>query len=207
MKSSSMLLGALLLGAVTVSAQNEADNSTDKALSFGVKGGVNFATVTGNDDFDSPDSRTSFHVGVVAEMPVSEMFSIQAEALYSGQGFQLDFDGPDGDKAEFQLDYINVPVLAKIYVTKGLSLEVGPQFSFLVNEEFDINPFSNDGDIDLEDTPLEAEEFDFGVAGGLTFQTEMGFFATGRYTYGLTEIYKDSDLRNSVFQIGVGYKF
>jgi len=203
MKSSSMLLGALLLAAVTVSAQNEADNSVDRSLSFGVKGGVNFATVTRGDNVDSPDSRTSFHVGAVAEMPINDMFSIQAEALYSGQGFKLDFDGPDGDKAEFQLDYINVPVLAKIYVTKGLSLEVGPQFSFLVNEEFDTNPFSNDGDVNLE----SAEEFDFGVAGGLTFQTEMGLFATGRYTYGLTEIYKDSDLRNSVFQIGVGYKF
>lgn len=204
MKSSSILLGALLLSVVTVSnAQNEADNSVDRSMSFGVKGGVNFATVTRGDNVDSPDSRTSFHVGAVAEMPINDMFSIQAEALYSGQGFKLDFDGPDGDKAEFQLDYINVPVLAKIYVTKGLSLEVGPQFSFLVNEEFDTNPFSNDGDVNLE----SAEEFDFGVAGGLTFQTEMGLFATGRYTYGLTEIYKDSDLRNSVFQIGVGYKF
>ena len=208
MKLSRIFLGAFLIAAVSVSnAQNEADNSVDEAFSFGVKGGVNFATLSGDDEFDSPDSRTSFHVGLVAEMPISEMFSIQAEALYSGQGAQFDFDGSDGDKAEFQLDYINVPVLAKIYVTKGLSFEVGPQFSFLVNEEIDLNPNSNDGDLDLEDTDFEAESFDFGVAGGLTFQTEMGIFATGRYTYGLTEIYKDSDIRNSVFQIGIGYKF
>ena len=207
MKTSSILLGALFLSAFTASAQNEANNSMDKTLSFGIKGGVNFATVTGSDNFDSPDSRTSFHVGALAEMPITDMFSIQAEALYSGQGAKLDFRGPDGDKAEIQLDYINVPILAKLYVTKGLSFEVGPQFSFLVNEEFDSNPFSDGGDTNLENTPFEAEEFDFGVAGGLTFQTEMGLFATGRYTYGLTEIYKDSDLRNSVFQLGVGYKF
>ncbi len=207
MKTSSILLGALFLSAFTVAAQNQADNSMDKTFSFGVKGGVNFATVTGGEDFNSPDSRTSFHVGALAEMPITDMFSIQAEALYSGQGAKLDFRGSDGDKAEVQLDYINVPILAKLYVTKGLSFEVGPQFSFLVNEEFDSNPFSNGGDANLEDTPFEAEEFDFGVAGGLTFQTEMGLFATGRYTYGLTEIYKDSDLRNSVFQLGVGYKF
>ncbi len=207
MKTSSILLGALFLSAFTASAQNEANNSMDKTFSFGIKGGVNFATVTGSDNFDSPDSRTSFHVGALAEMPITDMFSIQAEALYSGQGAKLDFKGPDGDKAEIQLDYINVPILAKLYVTKGLSFEVGPQFSFLVNEEFDSNPFSDGGDTNLENTPFEAEEFDFGVAGGLTFQTEMGLFATGRYTYGLTEIYKDSDLRNSVFQLGVGYKF
>ena len=195
--------GAALFGAVAVSsAQEDASNMDSMSPSFGVKGGVNFATVSGN-DVDSPDSRTSFHVGVVAEFPLADIFSIQAEALYSGQGFQFDFDGPDGDKAEFQLDYINVPVLAKVYVVKGLSIEAGPQFSFLVNEEVDLNPNSDDGDFDLD----EAETFEFGIAAGLTFQTEMGLFATGRYNVGLTEIYQDVDAKNSVFQLGIGYKF
>lgn len=192
-----------MLGAVAASnAQEDASNMDSMAISFGVKGGVNFATVTGN-DVDSPDSRTSFHVGVVAEFPLADIFSIQAEALYSGQGFDFDFEGPDGDKVELQLDYINVPVLAKVYVTKGLSIEAGPQFSFLVNEEVDLNPNSDDGDFDMD----EAETFEFGVAAGLTFQTEMGLFATGRYNVGLTEIYKDVDAKNSVFQLGIGYKF
>ncbi len=195
--------GALMLGAVAVSnAQEDASNSDSMAISFGVKGGANFATITGS-DFDSPDSRTSFHVGVVGEFPIAEILSIQVEALYSGQGFEFDFDGPDGDKAEFQLDYINVPVLAKVYIVKGLSIEAGPQFSFLVNEEVDLNPNSDNGDFELDD----AETFEFGVAAGLTFQTEIGLFATGRYNVGLTEIYKDVDAKNSVFQLGIGYKF
>ena len=199
---------ALMLGAVAVS--NAQDTGTDSMFSFGVKGGVNFATMNGN-DIESPDSRTSFHVGLVGEMPVADMFSIQIEALYSGQGFDFDFEGSDGDKAELQLDYINVPVLAKVYILKGLSIEVGPQFSFLINDEIDFNPNSDNGDVDLED--LEAlgldqpNTFEFGVAGGLTFQTEMGLFATGRYTQGISEIFDDVDAKNSVFQIGIGYKF
>jgi len=198
-------VSALLIGsAVVVNAQDS--SNTDMSASFGVKGGVNFATLNGN-DIDSPDSRTSFHVGVLAELPVSSFFSVQAEALYSGQGAEANFSGPDGDKAEFQLDYINVPVLAKFYIMEGLSLEAGPQFSFLVNEEFDFNPNANDGDIDLENTRYEANSFDFGVAGGLTFQTSMGLFATARYVQGITEIYDDADIKNSVFQIGVGFKF
>lgn len=201
MKSLKIFSAAALLFGITASAQDDT-NTTSKAVSFGVKGGVNFATITG-DDFDSPDSRTSFHVGVLAEFPVTDMFSIQAEALYSGQGFEADVDGPDGDKVEYQLDYINVPVLAKIYVIPGLSLEVGPQFSFKVNEEADLNPNSDDGDVDLD----EAKSFDFGLAGGLSFTTPGGFFATGRYTYGLTDIIENANVRNSVFQLGVGFKF
>lgn len=218
MKTIKILMTALLTTTVAAvsngqTVQNEANNKTDKEISFGVKGGVNFSTVTGGDE--NPDSRTSFHAGALVEVPLSDFFSLQLEALYSGQGFDLDFEGPDGDKAEVQLDYINVPLLAKIYVVKGLSIDVGPQFSFLVNDEFDLNPNSNDGDIDLEDTALEPNKFDFGLAGGLTFQTDFGLFASGRYTYGLTKLY-DTDnsasiafdgLHNQVFQISLGYKF
>jgi len=196
---------ALMLGAVAVSnAQEDASNAQSMDISFGVKGGVNFATLNG--DIDSPDSRTSFHVGVLAEFPIAEIFSIQAEALYSGQGAEFNFSGPDGDKAELQLDYINVPVLAKFYLFEGFSIEAGPQFSFLLNDEIDFNPNSNDGDFP---TPFRdsLKTFEVGVAGGVTFQTSMGLFATARYNQGLTDIADDINVQNSVFQLGVGYKF
>lgn len=204
MKSIKMIAASILMMAGAVAnAQNEADNTTSRAISFGVKGGVNFTSITG-DDFDSPDSRTSFHVGALVEFPLADMFSLQAEALYSGQGFEFDQPGLDGNEhVEYQLDYLNIPVLAKIYATKGLSFEVGPQFGFKVNEEFDTNPSDDPGDTNVD----EAESFDFSVAGGLTFQTQMGLFATGRYTYGLTDVIQDVDAKNSVFQIGIGYKF
>jgi len=198
--------GALMFGAVSVtSAQEDASNSSSMSPSFGVKGGVNFATVSG-DDFDSPDSRTSFHVGVFGEFPIAEIFSIQVEALYSGQGFESDIDGGvfgGNGKVEYQLDYINVPVLAKFYIVEGLSLEAGPQFSFKVNEEIDTDANNDPGDFDLD----EAESFEFGVSGGLSFQTSMGLFATARYNQGITDIIKDRDVKNSVFQLGIGFKF
>lgn len=205
MKSLKFLTAAaIMLSAVsTVNAQNEADNTTDRSISFGVKGGVNFANITG-DDIDSPDSRTSFHVGVVAEFPLDPMFSIQAEALYSGQGFEYDYELPGSDEhVEYQVDYLNIPVLAKIYATKGLSFEVGPQFGFKINEEIDSAPSDDEGDTDTD----AVESFDFGIAGGLTFQTEMGIFASGRYVYGLTDVVENVNARNSVFQISIGYKF
>ena len=195
---------AMLAVVATSNAQdNKVGTTTGKTISFGVKGGVNFANVRG-DDFDSPDSRTSFHVGALAEFPLTQMFSLQTEVLYSGEGFQSDIDagplGGDG-KLEYQLDYISVPVLAKIYVTEGLSFELGPQFNFKVNEQVDDSTAAGGTEYD------EAEDFEFGVAGGLTFQTSVGLFATGRYTYGLTDVIKDVDAKNSVFQLGVGYKF
>lgn len=199
-----LTVGAFIMGATVATAQDNGSNSQSMAVSFGVKGGVNLATING--DIDSPDSRTSFHAGVFAEFPVAEIFSVQVEALYSGQGAQFDFEGSDGDKAELQLDYINVPVLAKFYLFKGFSVEAGPQFSFLLNDEIDLNPNSNGGD---SPTPFrdDLKTFEFGVAGGVTFQTDMGLFATARYIQGITDIADDVNVQNSVFQIGIGYKF
>lgn len=202
--------GTMILAATITANAQEADNTRSMSPSFGVKGGVNFATVNG--DFDSPDSRTSFHVGALAEFPLADIFSLQVEALYSGQGFEYNVPAipfvTDGGKVEYQLDYINVPVLAKVYLFKGFSLEAGPQFSFLVNEEIDSAPTDNDGD-----TPTDsAKDFEFGFAGGVTFQTDMGLFATARYNQGVTEIFEDREdadnkATNSVFQIGIGFKF
>lgn len=206
--------GALMLGAVTVAnAQENVSNTNDMSVRFGVKGGVNFANLNG-DDFGDADSRTSFHVGVLAEFPLSEMFSLQAEALYSGQGAArsytvtnpLDPEFGERKDAELQLDYINVPVLAKVYLFKGFSLEAGPQFSFLVNDEYDTDPTGNNGD---SPSPLRdsLNTFEFGAVGGATFQTEIGLFAYARYNQGISDIADDVKINNSVFQIGVGYKF
>ena len=207
--------GALMLGAVTVAnAQENVSNTDNMSVRWGVKGGVNFATINGGDVNDSPDSRTSFHVGLLAEFPLSEMFSLQGEVLYSGQGAEvtesyLDLTAPGGvrtQKAELQLDYINVPILAKVYLFKGFSLEAGPQFSFLLNDEIDTNPNGNSGD---SPTPFrrELKTFEVGAAGGATFQTEMGLFATARYTQGITNIVDNFNAQNAVFQLGIGYKF
>ena len=197
-----LTVSALLLAGAVTYAQDPSNRSMSP--SFGVKGGVNFANITG-DDFDDADGRTSFHVGVLAEFPLAEIFSLQVEALYSGQGWKSNVTIPGivDEEVEYQLDYINVPVLAKVYVFEGLSLEVGPQFSFKVNEEFDNDPTGDGGDYDLD----EAESFEFGVAAGLTFQTKMGLFATGRYTQGMTDVVKDVDAKNQVWQLGIGYKF
>jgi hypothetical protein len=205
--------GALMLGAVTAANAQEADNTNSMAISFGVKGGVNFANLNG-DDFGDADSRTSFHVGVMAEFPLSEMFSLQAEVVYSGQGAAqsytvvnpLDPEFGERKDAELQLDYINVPVLAKVYLFKGFSLEAGPQFSFLVNDEYDTDPTGNNGD---SPSPYRdsLNTFEFGAVGGLSFTTEMGLFAYARYNQGISDIADEVKVNNSVFQIGLGYKF
>jgi hypothetical protein len=194
-----------LVGIFAIAGANaQADSDL---VQFGVKGGVNFATVTG-DGFDSPDSRTSFNAGFVAEIPFSERFSIQPEVMYSGQGFdvkEIDQDNAfdTDDNIEYQLDYIQVPILAKVYLFEGFNVQAGPQIGFKINEEIDYQPNSDAGDVDLDET----EDIEFGLAAGLEYKFKSGFFIQGRYNYGFTELIKDRDIHNSVIQAGVGFMF
>jgi hypothetical protein len=193
---------AALFGTVAVQAQDE--------VSFGAKGGVNFATV-GGDDFDDPDARTSFHFGGFVEVPITEKFSIQPEVYYSGQGYDIQSVN-NGDDVEFQLDYINVPVLAKYYFVDGFYGEVGPQIGFNVNSEIDSNPDGDSGDIDFNNDAINT--VDFAVVGGLGYKLNNGLFFNARYNLGLSDVFSSEDLggfdldaRNRVFMIGAGFSF
>jgi opacity protein-like surface antigen len=86
-------------------------------------------------------------------------------------------------------------VLAKFYLTSNkLSLELGPQASFLVSER---------NEVDANDT----NSFEFGIAGGLSYKITKSIFVSGRYVAGLTEAKKDADVKNSLIQFSVGYMF
>jgi opacity protein-like surface antigen len=194
MKKSAMLLAALLTGTIGF-AQSPA------TVQLGARGGANFATVT-SDDIDSPDSRTSFYVGLVAEAPLSEHISLQPEVFYSGQGFDIT-DEEDTPDAQFQVDYIQVPVLLKFYLADGLNIQAGPQFGFKVNEELDFDPNEDGGDFDSD----QIRGFDFQTTAGLEYKFSGGFFIQGRYSYGFSEIIEDTDVHNSVFSAGIGFMF
>ncbi|SEA20569.1 porin family protein [Psychroflexus halocasei] len=199
-----MLTVAITVGTIlTSNAQSDS-----KVVQLGAKGGVNFASVTG-DDFDSPDSRTSFNAGIVAEVPYSERFSLQAEVFYSGQGFEVEDINVAGvnfdtNKVEYQLDYIQVSLLAKVYLIEGLNVYAGPQIGFKVNEEIDCES----GDVNVDDTMLpEAQDFDFSGTVGAGYKFDNGFFVDARYNYGFSDLIKDTDSHNSVIQAGVGFMF
>lgn len=127
----------------------------------------------------------------------SENFGVTLGALYTMQGAKND----DGDKASY--DYINFPLLANVYVTKGLAIKAGPQIGFLTkakSEDIDIKSLCNKVDISI---PV-----------GLSYEIS-DFVIDARYNFGVTKIFKShadgwnidsNDARNSVIMLTVGYK-
>lgn len=191
-----------LFSATTIYAQSD-----DTTTQFGVKGGVNLATITG-DDVGDLDSRTSFNLGLFMEIPLSERFSFQPEVLYSSQGFSIN------DQADYKLDYVQVPLMAKVYIVKGLYAEAGPQFGFKAKEEVEYESDYAEGTIDFDPDDSVIKNFDTNLALGAGYKFDNGLSFSARYNLGLTSMIKDDapiiagkDVKNAVWQFGVGFSF
>lgn len=167
-------------------------NGNAQDIKFGAKGGLNFANISG-DNSSELGTVTAFHFGVLGEIPVSEKFSFQPELLFSGQGFSI-------GKDVVALNYLNVPLIGKYYVTKGLSLEAGPQIGFLLSAK-------NEG----TDAKNSFKSVDYGVNVGLGYKLKSGLNFGARYNLGLSNINNINGVsdknRNGVIQVSVGYLF
>ncbi len=177
---------------------------------LGIKGGYNMTTLTG--DIEDASSRSSFHLGGLVEVPISERFSIQPEVLYSSQGaeYRGTLTGADDSKITAKLDYIQVPIMAKFYAAEGFAIEAGPQIGFLAKSTAEFESTVGDvtviGDEDMEDI----KSTDIGIGVGASYRIPAGLFFGARYNFGLTDINEADNgikMHNGVFQLSVGYSF
>lgn len=177
MKKILLLAVFTVLGFANVNAQE---------IKFGAKAGLNFSTVNGSNT-NNIDYVTSYHVGVVSEIPISDKFSFQPEIMYSRQGYSFNND-------VVAMKYLNIPLMGKYYIAKGLSLEAGPQIGFLLSAKNEGVKVTN-----------SFTTFDFGANFGVGYKLENGLNFGARYNLGITKV--DTDNRNGVFQVSVGYFF
>lgn len=159
-------------------------------IDLGVKAGANFANVS---DVDDLSSKTGFQAGVFAGIKFSDKIGIQADLLYSQQGAEF-------DAGEFDLSYVNVPVVLKYYIVQGLNLQAGPQFGFIVDDKISLDVF---GDI------ADAEKADVSGIVGAGYDFPFGVRVDARYNFGFTDVSEDVEgtNKNSVFSVALGYSF
>ncbi|RKR11158.1 outer membrane protein with beta-barrel domain [Flavobacterium sp. 90] len=171
---------------------------------FGVKGGLNVSNFTGYEQ--DVKSLIGFHVGGFAEIKVAKKFAVQPEFLYSTQGTTI--EGFDGDSnTTVKVNYLNIPILGKYYITDAFSVEAGPQIGFLLSAKARGEDVS-----DL----YKSTDFGFNLGCGYNFTEDISIGA--RYTIGLTDVNDISDgsqypdlynanFKNSNFALSLAYKF
>lgn len=167
--------------------------------------GATLSTLTG----DVEDTKFRLGLGAGAEFGYmfSEQFGATAGVLFSMQGCKYKDNEYLKDYGT-TLTYLNIPILANLYLLPGLAVKAGVQPGFLLSakskgkerllgdwEEFDVS--GTDG----------LKKFDFSIPLGLSYEIS-DFVIDARYNLGLTNI-NDNDLgkaKNGVIMLTVGYK-
>ncbi len=171
-------------------------------VKFGVKGGLNFMNISGNQG--SGTGKVGYHVGGLVEFKLSDKFAIQPELLYSTTGTKENVFG-----VEFKstLSYINLPIMAKYFVVKGLSIEAGPQIGYLASSKMTT-------DLTYDVMGNSYQKVDYGMNVGAGYELDNGLMFQVRYYAGManiskTDLYSDASLKshNTGFQVSLGYKF
>jgi len=165
---------------------------------FGIKAGINMSNLYSGDVGDE-NLKVGLNLGLMAKMPVNNGFAIQPEVLYSSQGSRIQYNNFVLGKGEyrFNLNYVQVPVLAVVNIGEYFNIHVGPYAAFLTSAN--IKDMHNDGTIEnIRDLNVDNfHRFDYGFAGGVAFETK-GFTLGARYNYGLKEVGKSGSLSGQV---------
>lgn len=187
----------ILIGTSQITLAQSSDSK------FGVKGGVNFSNMY-VDEVDDNNVLTGFNIGLFAKVPVTEFFAIQPEISYTGKGSELTYNNAFvTGTSKFKLNYIEVPVLAVINITKNINIHGGPYLAYLINakatNESNITLFNFENDLDADDF----NRFDAGLAVGTGFDFDA-LSLGARYNYGLTKVGKEYNVNGNTFTFADG---
>nr|WKN37943.1 porin family protein [Tunicatimonas sp. TK19036] len=173
---------ALLLSAMVIPISLVAQDTRT-----GIKGGLNVSNLY-VDDVSDENLRPGFSLGVFTQLPVSEFFVIQPEVNYSTKGARLTYDANFFDaegEYKFNLNYVDVPILATFKLGESADIQIGPYISYLVGSNI-----STDGDLGEALADIDRDNFhtfDYGLSAG--FGLNFDAISVGvRYNYGLAEI-------------------
>lgn len=181
-------------------------------IAFGVNSGVNFNAVTFNPSINqkrliAPNVGASLRI--TSEKYFNLLCALQMELNYSRLGWKEDiidqYSTPLPDKYKRNLDYIQIPILARLSWGKEVNgpmiyLIAGPQLGFCFNEKekksetwTEVNGVPNrpNGMYEQYGKPID-RKFDYGITAGLGLElnTKIGhFMIDGRYYFGLSDIF------------------
>jgi opacity protein-like surface antigen len=214
-----LLLSMVIAGAaLTASAQSP--------VKFGIKAGVTLPTWSiSEDDEGALKSDLSFYIGGLADIPVSDMFSVQAGLTLSGKGAKIDgkMEDEDGNNISLaikqSLMYLEVPVNAVVNIPAGdgkIFFGAGPYFGYAISGKSKVKgSLTVDGqtasDSQSEDLDFDSDykRVDYGVNALAGYQLGNGLNIHAGYGLGLANIIRsdEGEIKNRVFSVGLGFSF
>ncbi len=192
MKANLLLLFIAVISLTTLNAQS---------IHLGIKGGASVNKLTGQSFTDK--FSFGYHFGGFIEIGIGKKLSLQPEVFVSqvkqdtSSQFRAIYNNLLGvAPSNIQLSYLNLPILLGYKVSDQFSIQLGPQYSILMNQNANL----------LQNGKNAFKNGDFSILGGLQLEV-FKFRIYGRYVVGLNnlnDIDKKDEWKNQSLQIGIG---
>lgn len=197
------------LPTLTALALAAAPAAAEAQSGFGIVGGVNFATFSGDDAGDA-GHRTGLLLGGFAAIPLGNVLTFRPEVVYTQKGATFETAGVEQG---LQLDYIEVPILLRIGVPVGMGLHAlaGPTMAFELSCSSDLEGGGVDVSGDCGDDE-DRKSFLVGFQAGAGVDLPLGatvLSLDGRYTFDLESFLDEAagDLSNRVWSVTASVGF
>ena len=178
----SLLVSAVAISMITF---NHAQAQYAKA---GIKGGLNLSNLYVN-EADDDKARIGWHAGFYGQLFASEAFAIQPEVNFSTKGTGVTRIDNNSARYEsnFNLSYIDIPVLAVFKLGEVAEIHAGDYWAYLLGAEIRNNDRIPDNEFTTQDRD-NFDDWDYGLVGGIGFNLGPAAQLGVRYNYGLNEI-------------------
>lgn len=169
-------------------------------FTLGIKAGANIVKVDGKSFKD--EFKYGYHLGGFVNIGLGGRLSIQPEVLFNQYQTKTDSTFSDiyqnafNNSTNIKLNYLSIPLIASYKLGSLLSLQAGPMFSILIDQNKNL----------LQNGKDAFKKGDLSMLGGLQLSIAK-IKLSGRYVVGLNNI-NDIDnqdkWKNQGFQLSVG---
>lgn len=185
----------------------EKKHESTLAIKYGVKTGVNMSSMSNDMSFDPGFSMgMGFRVGALVNLHWGKrtanslngtgLWGLQPEIIYSNQVVK-------SDGGNVKMNYVQVPIMLKIYPISALSFEIGPEFSYLLSTSPDV--MAADG---AELSVGDCKGLMMGAGAGIAYELDFGLAIGARYSLGFTDMAKNLKWKNNGnIQVTIGWLF
>ena len=182
----------------------------DMQPKIGIKAGANLM-MGGKLDFLGKEYTSKyvpgFQAGVFLDLPLSSKLSFSPEVLYSQKGAKFEEAALNGE-IKTKISYIDVPVLLTINATPKFNFVLGPQASFLLNQETTTTAAG------ISTSTTNKDDYTKSIAGGvlgLGYKFTPNLNMNARYNMDFQSVTKantnQDKARFSGFALSLGYSF
>lgn len=196
----------------SIFAQKSSADFREK-LTFGVKAGANLSNVydSQGEQFNA-DSKLGLAAGIFVALPLGKYFGIQPEILFSQKGYKGSGSILGSDYSfSYTSNYIDVPLLLAFKPISLITIVAGPQYSFLIKDNYTFNSalINVDQEYEFENDNIRKNTLSF--LGGIDFNlnrivigTRVGWDLQANKGDGTSETPR---YKNIWYQATIGFRF